>query len=289
MKHYDYLIIGSGIAGLSFALKASRHGTVCIMTKAQRDETNTKYAQGGIAGVFNTGDSYEKHINDTIIAGDGLCNREIVNLVVKEGPVRIKELVRWGASFDRNRNGEFNLAKEGGHSDKRILHFQDSTGAEIERALLAQIFKKKNITLLENYFALELVTQHHFGKKITKASQGIECFGVYAFEVNTAKVEFFSAGNVILASGGVGQVYANTTNPLIATGDGIAMAYRAKAKVENMEFYQFHPTALFHPGISPSFLITEALRGAGSVLKNHQQKEFMYSYHAQGSLARSEE
>jgi len=286
VKKYDFLVIGSGIAGLTYALKVAEHGTVCIITKASEDESNTKYAQGGVAAVVDfEEDSYRKHIKDTLVAGDGLCHKDIVEIVVKEGPERIKEIIEWGARFDKTRSGEYDLAREGGHSEHRVLHHKDVTGLEIERALLKQITKHPNIEMFTHYFAIDLLTQHHLGKKITRKSKNIECYGVYALNTKRKKVERILSKVTVLATGGAGHVYKNTTNPIIATGDGIAMVYRAKGKVMNMEFYQFHPTALYHPSEHPSFLITEAIRGFGAVLRDSEGKEFMQKYDKRGSLA----
>lgn len=286
MKRYDFLVIGSGIAGLTYALKAAQHGKVCVITKANEDDSNTKYAQGGVAAVTDfEKDSYHKHIEDTLVAGDGLCRRDIVEVVVKEGTERVREVIEWGAEFDKTENGEYDLAKEGAHSAHRVLHHKDNTGFEIERALLKQVQKNPNIELFTHLFAVDLITQHHLGKVVTRRSTDIECYGVYALNSKTQKVETILAKVSLLATGGVGQVYKNTTNPKIATGDGIAMVYRAKGKVANMEFIQFHPTALYEPGVSPSFLISEAVRGFGAVLRSQSGEEFMLQYDERGSLA----
>lgn len=283
MRKVDFLVIGSGIAGLSFALKASKKGKVLILTKVNADETNTKYAQGGIATVFDPNtDSFEKHISDTLIAGDGLCDKKIVEIVVTEGPDRINELIEYGANFDKEDSGEYNLTREGGHSEKRILHYKDITGWEIERALLEQVKANPNIEILTHFFAVEIITQHHLGEP---KDDHIECFGVYALNVNSGGVETILAKNTLMATGGAGHIYAATTNPVIATGDGIAMVYRAGGKVRDMEMMQFHPTSLHNPGSFPSFLITEAVRGEGGVLRNKSGKEFMYEYDERGSLA----
>jgi L-aspartate oxidase len=244
----DFLVIGSGIAGLTYALKVAQQcpdRSVTILTKTQSDETNTKYAQGGIAGVMDTDhDSFEKHIEDTLIAGDGLCNRHIVEIVVKEGVERIEEIIKWGARFDKESDGDYKLGKEGGHSEFRILHHKDVTGKEMERALLAAIAKQKNIQLVSHCFVLDIITQHHLGYLVTKSTPDIECYGVYVLNLGTNKIEKILSKITLLASGGNGQVYRSTTNPAIATGDGVAMVYRAKGRIENMEFIQFHPTAL---------------------------------------------
>lgn len=286
MRKTDFLVIGSGIAGLSFALKAAQKGKVLILTKVNADETNTKYAQGGIASVFDpTSDSFEKHISDTLIAGDGLCNKKIVEIVVKEGPDRIKELIEYGANFDKEDSGEYNLTLEGGHSEKRILHYKDITGWEIERALLEQIHSNPNIEILTHFFAVEIITQHQLGIEINRDSSNIDCFGIYALNINSGDIETILAKMTVIATGGAGHIYAATTNPNIATGDGIAMVYRANGKVRDMEMMQFHPTSLYNPGSFPSFLITEAVRGEGGVLRNKFGKEFMYDYDERGSLA----
>jgi L-aspartate oxidase len=285
MKEIDFLVIGSGIAGLSFALKAANHGKVLIVTKANEDESNTKYAQGGVAVVVDKEDSFQKHIEDTLIAGDGLCDEHIVDLVVKEGPERIDEIIQYGTHFDKDTEGIFDLAKEGGHSEHRVLHYKDITGFEIERALLEKIHQNPNIEILTHYFAVELITQHHLGEFVDKSTEDITCYGVYALNTVTNSVEKFLAKVTVMASGGAGHIYSTTTNPVIATGDGMAMVYRAKGKVRNMEFIQFHPTALYNPGEYPSFLISEAVRGYGGVLKTRNGEEFMHQYDERASLA----
>lgn len=285
MKDVDFLVVGSGIAGLSFALKAAKHGKVLILTKANEDESNTKYAQGGVAVVVNKEDSFSKHIEDTLIAGDGLCDKEVVELVVKEGPDRIQEIIDYGTNFDTTTQGSYDLAKEGGHSESRILHYKDITGFEIERALLERIHANPNIEILTHYFAVELITQHHVGEFVDKRSDNITCYGIYALNTYTNSVEKFLSKVTVMATGGAGHIYSNTTNPVIATGDGIAMVYRAKGKVRNMEFMQFHPTALYHPGEYPSFLISEAVRGFGGILRDRNGNEFMDSYDPRKSLA----
>ncbi len=286
MRKVDFLVIGSGIAGLSFAIKAAAKGKVLVLTKVNEDETNTKYAQGGIAGVFDPDeDTYEKHINDTLIAGDGLCDRKIVEIVVKEGPDRIRDLIEYGANFDKDKSGEYDLTREGGHSANRILHYKDITGKEIERALLAEVHSNPNIEILTHYFGIELITQHHLGMEISRNTADINCYGVYALNIHTQEVETILSKMTLMATGGAGHIYAATTNPTIATGDGIAMVYRAKGRVRDMEMMQFHPTSLYNPGEYPSFLITEAVRGEGGVLRNHLGVEFMLGYDERGSLA----
>lgn len=284
-KEVDFLVIGSGIAGLTYALKVADHGKVIIITKASADESNTKYAQGGIAGVMHAPDTFEKHIKDTIECGDGLCNKRIVRMVVKEGVERIKEIIQWGADFDKNEKGDYDLAREGGHSEHRVLHHKDNTGNEIERALLSKVRSHPNIEMHTHYFAIDIITQHHLGQEVTRRMHGIECYGVYVLNTRTGKIETVLSRVTLIATGGIGQVYRTTTNPVIATGDGIAMVYRAKGIVENMEFVQFHPTALYNPGEHPSFLISEAVRGFGGVLKTKDGNEFMHKYDERKSLA----
>ena len=284
-KQVDFLIIGSGIAGLSYALKVAEHGSVCMITKSDEDESNTKYAQGGIAAVTYAPDSFEKHISDTLIAGAGLCDEEVVRIVITEAPQRIEELMKWGARFDRKASGELDLGKEGGHSENRILHHKDNTGFEIERALLAQVSSHPNIEILDYHFAVEIITQHHLGMYINSSSPDIKCFGVYALNIKTNQTDVILARTTLMASGGAGNIYASTTNPRIATGDGVAMVYRAKGRVDGMEFIQFHPTALYKPGVQPAFLITEAMRGAGGILRNKGGENFMLRYDERASLA----
>lgn len=281
----DFLVIGSGIAGLSFAMKVAPYGKVLMITKSNEDESNTKYAQGGIAAVTVEGDSFEKHINDTLIAGDGLCDESVVRTVITEAPERVKELIDWGARFDRRADGSYDLGKEGGHSEHRILHHKDNTGFEIERAMLEQVRNHPNIEILDHHFAVEIITQHHLGMYINSSTPSIECYGVYALNLRTGKTDSILARITLMATGGAGNVYASTTNPRIATGDGVAMVYRAKGRVENMEFIQFHPTALYEPGVQPSFLITEAMRGFGAILRNQEGEDFMPRYDHRASLA----
>ena len=286
----DILVIGSGIAGLTYALKTAQQmpdKKITILTKTQSDETNTKYAQGGIAGVTDFDhDSFQKHIEDTLIAGDGLCNPHIVEIVVKEGVERINELIAWGAQFDKDPEGDYKLGKEGGHSENRILHHKDVTGKEMERALLEAIKKSSNIELINHCFVLDIITQHHLGYLVTKSTPDIECYGVYVLNLSTNKIEKIIAGITMLATGGNGQVYRSTTNPAIATGDGVAMVYRAKGRIENIEFIQFHPTALYEAGVrGHSFLITEAVRGDGGILRNAAGEAFMERYDERRDLA----
>ena len=286
----DFLVIGSGIAGLTYALKVAQDcpdKTVTILTKTVSDETNTKYAQGGVAGVTDFDkDSFDKHIEDTLIAGDGLCNPGVVEIVVKEGVERIEEIISWGASFDKDAAGEYALGMEGGHSEFRILHHKDITGKELEDTLLEAIAAKSNIRLLNHCFVVDLITQHHLGYLITKSTPDIECYGVYILNIKENRIEKILSKITLLASGGNGQVYRTTTNPSIATGDGVAMSYRAKGRIENMEFIQFHPTALYEAGKSgQAFLITEAVRGDGGILRNLKGEAFMIKYDAREDLA----
>jgi L-aspartate oxidase len=286
MRHYtDFLVVGSGIAGLSFALKVANYGKVFMITKGTAEETNTRYAQGGIAAVMYAPDSFEKHIHDTLISGDGVCDPESVRLVIEESPERIKELIEWGTDFDRLESGLFDLAMEGGHSEKRILHHKDATGKEIERALLEKAQSHPNVTITDHYFALDILTQHHQGVWVNSKTPGIECYGVYALNKRTGKIETILSKVTMMATGGAGHIYESTTNPIIATGDGVAMVYRAKGAVKDMEFVQFHPTALFEPGKYPSFLISEAVRGFGGILKTQDGTAFMEKYDSRGSLA----
>lgn len=284
-KHTEYLVLGSGIAGLSYALKVAEFGKVILLTKSKLEETNTSYAQGGIAAVTDKLDSYEKHISDTLIAGVNLNDESIVRMVVKQAPSAIKSLMDWGTQFDKKSDGALDLAKEGGHSENRILHHKDNTGFEIQRALTQQVKGHPNIEVLEHYFAIDIITQHHLGQRIKRKTGHVECYGAYALNLQTDKVHTIIAKTTFIATGGVGNIYETTTNPPIATGDGIAMVYRAKGVIENMEFVQFHPTALYNPKERPAFLITEALRGVGAILKNHKGESFMDNYDKRGSLA----
>ncbi|MEO7176902.1 MAG: L-aspartate oxidase [Saprospiraceae bacterium] len=287
----DVLIIGSGVAGLTLAIKMAEkrpHFSITVLTKTQEGESNTKYAQGGVAAVWDMEtDSYQKHIEDTIDAGDGLCKEQVVNFVVKEGPKRVKELIDWGARFDKElADSHYDLAREGGHSEHRILHYKDLTGWEIQRTLMEKAQTFPNIKILEHYFGVDIITQHHKGYNVTRVTPDIECYGIYALNKKTNNIDTWLARITILATGGAGQVYRNTTNPTIATGDGIAMVYRAKGRIESMEFVQFHPTALFNPaGENPDFLVSEAVRGFGGVLKTKDGKEFMQKYDERLSLA----
>ncbi len=281
----DYLVIGSGIAALSFALKASKSGKVVIVTKAKMDECNTNYAQGGICSVTEAPDTFEKHIQDTQVCGAGKCNDKAVELVIRRAPELIEDLITWGTRFDKREDGCFELHREGGHSEHRILHYKDLTGAEIERALIEAVRRDPNIDIYEEHYAIDLLTQHHLGEIVTRHTRGLACFGAYVLNLETNGIETILAKFTVVAAGGVGNIYNTTTNPEVATGDGIAMCHRAKAHTENMEFIQFHPTSLYNPNEKPSFLITEAMRGYGAILKLQNGKEFMDKYHSMKSLA----
>jgi L-aspartate oxidase len=282
VRTFDFIIIGSGIGGLTLALKAAETGKVAIFTKKNRAESNTNYAQGGIACVTSDEDSFELHVRDTLDAGAGLCKEAVVRQIVQEGPERVRELIALGMSFaekENGRHGELDLGREGGHSKRRILHAQDVTGREIEKALLAAVAKNPNIQVFENHVAVDLITKRKLGY-----STGNRCLGVYVLDADRNEVETFGAREVILATGGCGKTYLYTTNPDIATGDGVAMAWRAGVPVANMEFIQFHPTCLFHPR-AKSFLISEAVRGEGGILVDAQGKSFMEHYDPRKSLA----
>ena len=284
MTHrFDFLIIGSGIAGLSFALRAVKHGSVAIVTKKESSESSTNYAQGGIAAVVGDDDSFKMHEADTIEAGAGLCNPDIVRIVVQEGPDRIRELIEMGAEFS-TRNGQLDLGREGGHSRNRIVHAKDRTGREIERTLLDRVAAHPEIQLFPFHFALELLTEHHLGQTVTRLRSDTHCFGAYVLDEEQDEVNTFLAKTTLLAAGGAGEAYLHTTNPAVATGDGIAMAYRAKIRLANMEFVQFHPTALWHPDAN-RVLISEAVRGAGGILINHAGERFMPRYDERSELA----
>lgn len=280
----DFLVLGSGIAGLSFAIKAADLGTVAIVTKKTKSDSNTNLAQGGIAAVYDEKDRFEYHINDTIAAGAGLCKKEVVTFVVVDGPERIKELLDWGVEFTRagNNGGKYDLGREGGHSLRRVLHARDLTGQEIERALQEKASLKRNIKIFENHIGIDLILESSAlgGKK----GPGQKCVGAYILDTDRDQIHTFRAKFIILATGGSGKVYLITTNPDIATGDGIAMAYRAGALIANMEFIQFHPTCLYHPE-AKSYLISEALRGEGGILRLKDGSTFMEKYHPMKSLA----
>ncbi len=280
----DFLVIGSGIAGLCFAIHAAKYGKVLLITKKKKIESNTNRAQGGIACVLDPDDHFNSHIEDTLTTGCGLSNDDVVKILVEEGPNRIKELLSWGAGFTKSSSSKafkrLDLGREGGHTSNRIVHARDYTGKEIEKTLFNKIKKLSNVTLFENHCMVELITSHHLSKK----QRDNICYGAYVFNTITRKIAAIKAKITYLATGGAGQIYLHTTNPDIATGDGIACAYRAGAEIKNMEFIQFHPTTLFCPGAN-SFLISEALRGYGAILKDRNNKEFMKKYHTMESLA----
>ena len=283
---YDFLVIGSGIAGMSFALKVAQKGRVALICKTTLEEANTALAQGGVASVTNLEvDDFDKHIHDTMVAGDWLSDPAAVEQVVKGAPAQIRELIGWGVDFDKKDDGSFDLHREGGHSEFRILHHADNTGFEIQESLVKAVRENPNIDVYDHHFAIEIITQHHLGKIVTRRTPDIQCYGAYILDEATGSVDTFLSKISVMATGGVGAVYQTTTNPLVATGDGIAMVYRAKGTVQDMEFIQFHPTALFHPGDRPSFLITEAMRGYGAVLRNLRGEEFMHKYDPRLSLA----
>ncbi len=283
IQRTDFLVVGSGIAGLSFAIKAAQYGSVTIITKKRETDSNTNYAQGGIACVADPLDSYEKHIEDTLKTGKGLSHPEAVDLLVREGPARIRQLLRWGVEFttsSRSRAlGGLDLGREGGHSVNRIVHARDLTGKEVEDSLLLKARATRRISILADHCLVELITSHHI-----RGERGNSCFGAYVLDTRTRKIMPVYARKVCLATGGAGRVYLHTSNPAIATGDGVATAYRAGATIANMEFIQFHPTTLYHPD-SDSFLISEALRGYGAILRNSSGEEYMKRYHSMHSLA----
>ena len=286
---YDFLIIGAGVAGMSYALKVARahKGRVCMICKAGLDEANTSFAQGGVASVTNLKvDTFDKHIADTIIAGDYISVRSAVEQVVRNAPAQIEELVKWGVNFDRKENGDFDLHREGGHSEFRILHHADDTGAEIQRGLMEAVRACPDIDVKENHFAVEIITQHHLGVRVTRRSPNIQCYGAYVLNPDTQKVDTYLSKVTVMCTGGCGAVYLTTSNPVIATGDGIAMVYRAKGTVADMEFVQFHPTVLHNPKEThPAYLITEAMRGYGGILKLPNGETFMEKYDERLSLA----
>lgn len=286
VKRFDFLVIGSGIAGMSYALKVAHKGSVALICKTTLEDANTYFAQGGIASVTNLlVDNFDKHIEDTMIAGDHISDRAAVEKVVREAPSQIQQLIDWGVEFDKKPDGAFDLHREGGHSEFRILHHADNTGAEIQKSLIRALRNHPNITIFDNHFAIEILTQHHLGVTVTRQTPDIECYGAYVLDIATNEVHTFLSRVTLMATGGCGAVYKTTTNPLVATGDGIAMVYRAKGTVKDMEFIQFHPTALYNPGDRPSFLITEAMRGYGGVLRTLDGKEFMHKYDERLSLA----
>ena len=287
---YDFLIIGAGVAGMSYALKVARakKGRVCMICKTKLDEANTSFAQGGVASVTNLAvDTFEKHIEDTMVAGDYINDRAAVEQVVRMAPGQIQELVEWGVNFDRRADdGTFDLHREGGHSEFRILHHADDTGAEIQRGLMAAVRACPDIEVKEEHFAVEIITQHHLGVRVTRRSPNIQCYGAYVLNPETEKVDTYLSKVTVMCTGGCGAVYLTTSNPVIATGDGIAMVYRAKGTVADMEFVQFHPTVLHNPKEThPAYLITEAMRGYGGILKLPNGETFMERYDERLSLA----
>ncbi len=280
----DFLIIGSGIAGLTYALKVSPYGSVTIVTKKDKKESNTNYAQGGIAAVVDSSDSYDCHYEDTITAGDGLCKDDVVKLVVTEGPQRVADLINWGVPFTTRGRGAkhlYDLGREGGHSRRRILHVGDLTGREVEKILLNKIAECPNITVFENHFFIDLITAKKLGRK--NVSKNI-CYGAYVLDSTSGRVNTFISKVTLLATGGAGKTYLYTTNPDISTGDGMAAAYRAGARIANMEFIQFHPTCVYHPE-AKNFLISEAVRGEGALLRLKDGTPFMEKYHPLKDLA----
>ncbi len=281
----DFLVVGSGIAGLSYALKVAELGKVVLVTKGDIAECNTDFAQGGICSVTYDPDTFEKHIHDTLVCGAGICDRAAVEQVVTRAPEMIKQLIGWGVKFDKDATGRYDLAREGGHSEHRILHFQDITGHEIERKLIRQVKRHRNIELFEHHFAVDLLTQHHLGQLVKKSTPDITCFGAYVLNLKTHEIYTILSKVTVLCTGGVGNIYHTTTNPAVATGDGIAMVHRAKGVISGMEFIQFHPTSFYKPGERPSFLISEAMRGFGAILRLQNGQEFMQKYHPMGSLA----
>ena len=275
MKEFDFVVVGSGIAGLSFALKAAQHGSVGVITKRKGADSNTAWAQGGIACVTSDEDSFELHVRDTLEAGAGLCDEAVVRTIVTEGPAAVRELMEIGVHFDEREvsgHRELDLGREGGHSKRRVLHVQDVTGREIEGALLAALRKAAHVQLLENHTAIDLITAAKLG-----FAADDRCLGLYSLDEKTGEVETIRSDRIVLATGGCGKVYLYTTNPAVATGDGVAMAWRAGAVIANMEFIQFHPTCLFHPH-ARSFLISEAVRGEGGVLRNDSGEDFLRRY-----------
>jgi len=288
-KEYDFLIIGGGVAGMSFALKVASAGKykIALCCKTTLDEANTTKAQGGVASVTNLlVDDFKKHIHDTLVAGDWLSDPVAVEQVVTKAPDGIRDLLKWGVNFDKKMDGSFDLHREGGHSEFRILHHADDTGYEIQRGLMQAVREHPDIEVLENHFAVEIITQHHLGIHVTRRTPDIECYGAYILNPTTGKIDTYLSKITLMATGGTGAVYATTTNPNIATGDGIAMVYRAKGQIKDMEFVQFHPTSLFHPGEThPAYLITEAMRGYGGILRLPSGEEFMQKYDPRLSLA----
>ncbi|MBN9689831.1 MAG: L-aspartate oxidase [Verrucomicrobia bacterium] len=285
LRRFDFLVLGSGIAGLNFALQVAARGRVALITKKNRADSNTNWAQGGIASVTSREDSFELHVRDTLEAGAGLCHEDVVRTIIEEGPARIQELIQLGARFSEREiptqpgSRELDLTREGGHSKRRVLHAADATGAELERTYLQAVASQPSVTFFENHLAIDLITSAKVG-----APGENRVLGVYVFDSVNQCVEVFAAPIVVLATGGSGKVYLYTTNPDIATGDGVAMAYRAGLTVANMEFVQFHPTCLYHPQVR-NFLISEAVRGEGAVLRGADQQRFMDHYDPRAELA----
>jgi L-aspartate oxidase len=273
----DYLVIGSGIAGLNFALLAAEHGRVVVVTKKRPSDTNTNWAQGGVAAVLASDDTFERHIDDTLVAGDGLCDRPVVEMCVMDGPAQVQRLLDLGVKLDRGPDGQLDLGREGAHTRHRVVHWEDVTGREIQRALIEAVGKHSNITVLDEHIAVDLLSMAKYG-----GDPG--CFGAYVLDRKSGEVKTICARATVLASGGTGKVYVYTSNPDVATGDGVAMAYRIGAAVCDLEFVQFHPTVLYHP-MARNFLISEALRGEGGVLKLASGDTFMENYHPMKSLA----
>jgi L-aspartate oxidase len=282
MHRYDFLVVGSGIGGLSFALKAARHGRVAILTKRGLDESNTAWAQGGIAAVWSDDDSFESHVHDTLVAGSGLCDEAVVRGVVAEGPTRVEDLIRLGVSFTR-RDGDgsaYDLGLEGGHSHRRVLHAADHTGREIVVALVKAVRAEPAIDVFEDCNVVDLLIDQKFGL----ARGQPQCWGAYVLDTTTGQIVTFTARATLLATGGAGKVYLYTSNPDVASGDGIALAHRAGCRVADLEFMQFHPTCLYHPR-AKSFLVTEAMRGEGAVLRRPDGTAFMQAYDPRAELA----
>ena len=278
-KRYDTLVLGSGVAGLTYALRMARHGSVAVVTKRTRTEANTTYAQGGIAAVMSSEDDFARHIEDTIVAGDGLNNREAVRICVEEGPQRIQELIDLGVAFTREDGGDLHLTREGGHSARRVVHAKDMTGRAVQEALVAAVDAEPNIEVFEGHQAIDLITRRRL-----RMSGDDRCLGAYVADRETGGIDTFLARVVMLATGGAGKVYLYTSNPDIATGDGVAMAWRVGAQITNMEFFQFHPTCLFEPR-AKNFLVTEACRGEGGILRRQNGEAFMPRYHDLADLA----
>jgi L-aspartate oxidase len=282
----DFLVIGSGMAGLTYVIKVAEkfpNKNIVVVTKGNETDSNTNYAQGGVAIVKNETDSFEKHVKDTLVAGDDLCDEDVVRMVINEGPNCLTEMVKWGVHFDKNKTGNFDLGKEGGHSENRVVHHKDFTGAEIARALLLRLKLLKNVTFLKHHFVVDLISDHHFKKNVPKIES--TCYGAYVLNEKTNEIITIQSKLTLLATGGAGQVYGHTTNPKVATGDGLAMAYRIGAVIKEIEFIQFHPTALFYLEETPSFLISEAVRGFGAKLLCNNGKKFMHKYDPREELA----